>query len=51
MNFHQSFKKCSIHTPGIRKQPSNLLRINYLKGKLRFNHSWPLEGPMYTTLW
>ena len=28
----------------------NLLRIN-LKDKLRFNHSWPLEGAMYITVW
>ena len=31
MNFHQSFKKCSILTPDIRKTTSKLLRIN-LKG-------------------
>ena len=33
-----------------QKTTSNLLRIN-LKGKLKFNHSWPLEGAMYITLW
>ena len=46
MNFHQSFKKCSILTPDIRKQP----QIN-LKGTLKFNEIWPLEGAMYITLW
>ena len=29
---------------------SKLLRIN-LKGKLRFNNSWSLEGSMYIILW
>ena len=31
IHFHQSFKKCSILTPDIRKQPHASLRIN-LKG-------------------
>ena len=52
MNFHQSFKKCSILIPDIRrkKKSSNLLRIN-LKCILTFNEIWPLEGAMYITLW
>ena len=52
MNFHQSFKKCSILTQKIRHQKttSNLLRIN-LKGILMFNEIWPLAGAMYITLW
>ena len=29
---------------------SDIPRIN-LKGKLKFNKIWPLEGPMYITLW
>ena len=33
-----------------QKTTSNLLRIN-VKGKLRFNHSWPLEGIVCITLW
>ena len=50
MNFHQSFKKCSILTPDMQKTTSNLPRIN-LKGILTFNEIWPLEGAMYITLW
>ena len=33
-----------------QKTTSNLLRIN-LKGLLKFNKIWPLEGAMYITLW
>ena len=43
MNFHQSFKKCSILTPDIRKQPQTLIRIN-LKGILTCNEIWPPRG-------
>ena len=51
MYFHQSFKKCSILTPDIRKQPqTSLYRMN-LKGLLQFNEIWPLERAMYITLW
>ena len=50
MDFHQSFKECSIFTPDIRKQPHNLLRIS-LNGVLKLNEVWPLEGAMYISLW
>ena len=50
MDFHQSFKKCSIFTPDIRKQPQHLLRIS-LNGILKWNEVWPLEGAMYISLW
>ena len=51
MNFHQSFKKCIILTPcRHQKTTSNLLRIN-LKGILKFNEIWPIEGAMYITMW
>ena len=50
MDFHQSFKKCSIFTPDIRKQPHSLLRIS-LNGILKLNEVWPLEGAMYISLW
>ena len=33
-----------------QKTTSNLLRIN-LKGILKFNEIWPLEGAIYITLW
>ena len=46
----QSFKKCSIFTPDIRKQPHILLRIS-LNGILKLNEEWPLEGAMYIFLW
>ena len=46
MDFHQSFKKCSIFTPDIRKQP----HIS-LNGILKLNEVWPLEGTMYISLW
>ena len=49
MNFHQSFKKCSILTLDIIKQPQTSLESIY------FNeihvHVWPLEGAMYIALW
>ena len=50
MNVDQSFKKCSILTPDIRKQPQTVLRIN-LKVKSRFINSWLLEGAMYINPW
>ena len=40
----------SLQTTTLPKTTSNLLRIK-LKGKLRFNKIWPLEGAMYITLW
>ena len=50
MNFHQSFEKCSILNPYIRKQPQTFESI---KGELRFNNLWPLEGAtcMFITLY
>ena len=48
MNFHQSFKMVQ-YSHSRHQKTSNLLRIN-LKGKLRFNTSWPLEGAMYISL-
>ena len=50
MDFHQSFKKCSIFTPDIRKQPHISFRIS-LNGILKLNEVWPLEGAMYISLW
>ena len=50
MNFHQPFKKCSILTPDLRKQPQTSNRI-HLKGKLRFGNGSPLEGTIYINLW
>ena len=51
MDFHQSFKKCSIFTPDMYyKTTSHLLRIS-LNGILKLNEVWPLEGAMYVSLW
>ena len=45
MRYHTLF---SLQSPGHQKTTSNFLRIN-LKGKSRFNSSWPLEGALYIT--
>ena len=35
MNFHQSFKQCSILTPDIRKQPQTSLESIYFKRQIK----------------
>ena len=50
MNFHKSFKQCSILTPDTKKQPQISLQ-SIIKGKLRCSKCSPLEGGMYINLW
>ena len=53
MNFHQFFKKCSILTPDIRKQPQTSLE-SIKKAQcdvIRVLKIWPIEGAMYITQW
>ena len=51
MDFHQAFKKRSIFTPDIRKQPHISFNRISLNGILKLNELWPLEGAMYISLW
>ena len=48
--FPSIFQKVQHSHSRHQKTTSNLLRIN-LKGILKFNEIWPLEGAMYITLW
>ena len=45
MNLHQSFKKCSILTPGIRKQPQT--PKNQFKKQIKVQQ-WPLDGARWS---
>ena len=43
MNFHQSFIKCSAHSPSRhQKTTTNLLKINF-KGTFRLSNEQPLD--------
>ena len=46
MNFHQSFKKCSILTPDIRKQPQTSLELIKKHIKVQLNMA-TRYGAMY----
>ena len=48
--FPSIFQKVQHSHSRHQKTTSNRLRIN-LKGILKFNEIWPLEGAMYITLW
>ena len=48
--FPSIFQKVKHSHSRHQKITSNLLRIN-LKGILKFNKIWPLEGAMYIPLW